>query len=160
MAFHQLITTQTVPADLDTVWHFISRPENLGRITPPHMGFHIITQAVPAVMYPGMIIGYKLSPLPGLRLTWVTEITHIREREYFVDEQRVGPYSMWHHEHKIEPVADGVLMTDIVSYQLPFGPLGSLAHGLFVKRQLQSIFEYRRQAVDALFGPDQRPAVG
>ena len=152
MAFYQLDCTQRIPVDLDTAWAFISRPENLKSITPDHMGFDIVTRDLPEVMYPGMIIEYRVRPLAGIPLRWVTEITHVQEKRYFVDEQRVGPYSMWHHEHFLEPIEGGVLMRDRVSYQPPLGPLGAIAHALFIRRQLRDIFEYRRLAVIRKFG--------
>ena len=116
------------------------------------MGFDITSGELPAKMYPGMIISYKVSPLLGIKMTWVTEITHVQEGAYFVDEQRVGPYALWHHEHFIEPIKGGVLMRDIVSYQPPMGFLGALANKLFIRRQLKGIFEYRYQAVEKMFG--------
>lgn len=152
MSFHQLSDLHYIPADLDTVWNFISRPENLKVITPADLGFEIVTQDLPELMYPGMIIEYRVTPIAGLRQRWVTEITHIREKEYFVDEQRVGPYAMWHHEHAVEAVSGGVKMKDTVSYKLPLGPLGEIAHILFVRRQLNAIFEYRRKALNEHFG--------
>ncbi len=152
MAFYQLRETQKIPADIDTVWDFISRPENLKRITPDHMGFEIHTPDLPALMYPGMIIEYTVSPLAGIPMRWVTEITQVRDKRYFIDEQRVGPYSMWHHEHAIEPIDGGVLMKDIVSYQPPFGIIGQLAHALFIRRQLEGIFAYREKALVEIFG--------
>jgi ligand-binding SRPBCC domain-containing protein len=103
-------------------------------------------------MYPGMIISYKVSPLLGIKLNWVTEITHVKEFEYFVDEQRIGPYSMWHHQHKIEPIQNGVLMTDIITYRPPFGIVGALANTLIIKKQLQQIFNYRAVALEQRFG--------
>ena len=99
-----------------------------------------------------MIIIYKVSPLLGIKLNWVTEITHVRDFEYFVDEQRVGPYSMWHHQHKIEPIEGGVLMTDIVTYQPPLGIFGALANKMFIRNQLQQIFDYRTIALEKRFG--------
>ena len=116
------------------------------------MGFTITSKLLSEKMYPGMIISYKVSPLLGIKMTWVTEITQVKEREYFVDEQRVGPYAMWHHEHKIESIEGGVLMTDIVSYQPPFGILGSLANCLLIKKQLKEIFDFRTVAVEKMFG--------
>ncbi len=138
--------------DLDTVWDFISQPENLEKITPDNMGFDILTPDLPDVMYPGMIIEYRVRPVAGIPLTWVTEITQVRDREYFVDEQRVGPYSMWHHEHRLEPIDGGVLMEDIVSYCPPLGILGQLAHALFIRRQLEGIFAYREKALVEAWG--------
>jgi ligand-binding SRPBCC domain-containing protein len=116
------------------------------------MGFEITTPDLPGVMYPGMIISYKVAPVLGIRMTWVTEITHIEEGRFFVDEQRLGPYAMWHHEHHLEPSEDGIIMTDIVTYKLPFGFLGKWMHRIFVKRQLIAIFEYRKEALMKRFG--------
>ncbi len=116
------------------------------------MGFIIRSNNGSEKMYPGMIISYTVSPILRIKLKWVTEITHVRENEYFVDEQRVGPYAMWHHQHKIEPIQGGVLMTDIITYQPPFGIFGVLANTLFIKKQLQNIFEYRMIALEKRFG--------
>jgi ligand-binding SRPBCC domain-containing protein len=152
MGFYQLHTTQKIPATIDQVWNFISSPANLKKITPEYMGFDIISKMTSEKMYPGMIISYKVSPVLKIKMTWVTEITQVKEKEYFVDEQRIGPYKIWHHEHKIEKINGGVLMTDIVSYQPPFGILGSLANSLFIKKQLREIFEYRTKAIEKEFG--------
>jgi ligand-binding SRPBCC domain-containing protein len=152
MGFYQLHKTQKIPATIDQVWDFISSPANLKKITPEYMGFNITSKLLSEKMYPGMIISYKVSPVLGIKMTWVTEITQVKEKEYFVDEQRVGPYSMWHHEHKIEPIEGGVLMTDIVSYQPPFGFLGSIANSILIKKQLKEIFDYRVTAVEKMFG--------
>jgi ligand-binding SRPBCC domain-containing protein len=116
------------------------------------MGFDITSEMLTPKMYPGMIISYKVSPILGIKMTWVTEITHVRDKEYFVDEQRVGTYAFWHHEHKIESIEEGVLMTDIVSYKPPFGLLGSIANLLFIKKQLQNIFDYRKKVIAKMFG--------
>lgn len=152
MGFYQLRTIQKIPSNVSEVWDFISSPANLKRITPDHMGFDIITPELPEKMYPGMIIAYKVSPFLGLKMTWVTEITHIREKAYFVDEQRVGPYSIWHHEHQIKSIDGGVLMTDIVSYKPPMGILGSIANELFIRKQLKTIFDFREKALVDIFG--------
>ena len=103
-------------------------------------------------IYPGMIISYKVKPLFRIPVDWVTEITHVREEEYFVDEQRIGPYRFWHHQHKITPVREGVLMNDIVTYQPPFGVMGALANALIIRKQLKLIFDYRREAIRRIFG--------
>ncbi len=137
---------------LNEVWDFISSPKNLKEITPEYMGFDITTKGLEEKMYPGMIISYKVKPLLGISTTWVTEITHVKNKEYFVDEQRVGPYNIWHHEHFIEEINNGVLMKDIVSYQPPFGILGSIANELMIKRKLEEIFEYRSQAIEKKYG--------
>lgn len=152
MGFYQLYKTQKIPATIEQVWDFISSPANLKKITPEYMGFNITSKLTGEKMYPGMIISYKVSPVFGIKMTWVTEITHVKEKEYFVDEQRIGPYRMWHHEHKIEPTEGGVLMTDIVSYKPPLGILGSIANAILIKKQLQEIFDYRTIAMEKMFG--------
>ena len=152
MGFYQLRTTQKVNASLDEVWDFISSPANLSKITPKYMGFDITTRNLPEKMYPGMIISYLVSPVLGIKTTWVTEITHVRDKVFFVDEQRVGPYTLWHHEHHVEIIPNGVLMTDIVSYKPPFGFLGSIANSLLIKSKLKEIFDFRTQAIEAIFG--------
>ncbi len=151
MAFYQLHEEQWLPAEIDEVWDFISSPGNLKVITPDYMGFDITSVGLPEKMYPGMIISYKVSPLLGIKMTWVTEITQVREKEFFVDEQRVGPYAMWHHQHHIKPHENGVLMTDIVTYQPPLGPIGAIANSLVIRKQLSEIFNYRRTAMERQF---------
>ncbi len=152
MAFYQFTATQKIPASVEQVWDFISSPKNLKEITPAYMGFEITGANLPEKMYPGMIISYKVSPLFGIKMTWVTEITHVENHRYFVDEQRMGPYAMWHHQHKIEAIEGGVLMTDIVSYQPPLGFLGVIANALFIRGKLKEIFDFRTVAVEKKFG--------
>ena len=152
MGFYQLHKMQKIPATPDEVWDFISSPANLKKITPKYMGFDIKSESLPPRMYPGMIISYKVSPIWGIKMTWVTEITHVKEKQYFVDEQRIGPYAMWHHEHKIEPIEGGTLMTDIVSYKPPLFFLGSIANSVLIKKQLREIFEYRKKAIGEMYG--------
>jgi len=152
MKIYQLEKKQKIPGTIEKVWDFISSPHNLKKISPSYMGFEITSNNLPEKMYPGMIISYKVSPLLGIKLTWVTEITHVKEKEFFVDEQRVGPYSMWHHQHKIEPIENGVLMSDIVTYKPPFGILGRLSNQLFIKSQLERIFDFRETALENIFG--------
>jgi len=152
MGFYQLKTKQQIPATIDEVWDFISNPGNLKKITPEYMGFDITSENGDEKMHPGMIISYKVSPVFGIKMNWVTEITHVKEKEYFVDEQRVGPYSMWHHKHRIEEIEGGVLMTDIVSYKPPFGFIGNIANSLLIKKQLKEIFDFRQKAVEEIFG--------
>lgn len=131
-------------------WDFFSSPGNLSKITPEHMGFRI-TSGTPGKMYEGQIITYKVSLFPGIRTNWVTEITQVSEGRYFVDEQRFGPYRMWHHVHLFEEQNGGVLMTDRVSYKLPLGLLGRMAHSLFVKNQLKQIFTFREACLSQIF---------
>lgn len=152
MGFYQFKRTQVIPASLDEVWDFISKPGNLKKITPDYMGFDITSGNADEEMHPGMIISYKVSPVFRIKMTWVTEITQMKEKEYFVDEQRVGPYKMWHHKHKIAPVDGGVLMTDIVSYKPPLGILGSIANQLLIRKQLKEIFDYRKKVVEEIYG--------
>jgi len=133
------------------IWDFISSPRNLKVITPEYMGFDITSGDLPEKMYEGMIISYKVRPVAGIRTDWVTEITHIREGSYFVDEQRIGPYALWHHQHIIEPIEKGVLMKDIVTYKPPFGVIGALANRLIIRKKLEEIFEYRRIVLEERF---------
>ena len=152
MPFYQLIKTQKIPATMEQVWEFMSNPANLQQITPSYMGFKITSISGNQGMYPGMIISYKVKPVLNLPITWVTEITHVKYLEFFVDEQRLGPYKMWHHQHKIEPIDGGVLMTDIVTYIPPFGFLGAIANTIFIENQLKNIFDFRKKAVEQIFG--------
>lgn len=152
MAFYQFYRAQVINASREEVWNFISSPANLKRITPEYMGFDIISPRTTDRMYEGMIISYIVSPFPGLKTKWVTEITHIRENEYFVDEQRIGPYSLWHHQHILEMIDEVLVMKDIVTYQPPFGLLGVLANKLFIRNKLEDIFDYRERAIDNYFG--------
>jgi len=148
---YTLEVTQFLKISLFEAWGFFSSPGNLAKITPERMGFEI-TSGTPAKMYPGQIITYKVSPFSGIKTNWVTEITHVAESRFFVDEQRFGPYQMWHHEHHFEVQDNGVLMTDRVSYKLPFGFLGRIVHSLFVKNQLKQIFVFREDCLEKMFG--------
>jgi ligand-binding SRPBCC domain-containing protein len=152
MAVYQFKTEQKIPASLDKVWDFISTPRNLSKITPSYMGFEITNEPISDKMYPGMIIMYKVSPLFGIKMTWVTEITHVVEKKFFVDEQRVGPYAIWHHQHKVSELSRGILMEDIVTYAPPLGIIGVLANDLMIKGKLKEIFDFRYQAVEKEFG--------
>ena len=152
MAFYQFRREQMIDEPIDAVWDFISSPKNLKEITPDYMGFDITTPDLPEKMYPGMIISYKVSPMLGIKMTWVTEITQVEDKKYFIDEQRIGPYKLWHHQHMLEETPQGVKMTDIVSYSPPFGILGAIANALFIKGKLNEIFDYRTLAVNRYFG--------
>lgn len=151
MAFYSIQSEQKLPISIDKAWDFFSTPENLNEITPDDMGF-TITNKPDKKMFPGQIITYKVSPLLGIKLDWMTEITYVKKNDYFVDEQRFGPYALWHHRHSFEIIDGGVLAKDEVNYKLPFGILGVIAHKLFVKKKLQSIFEYRKVKLEQLFG--------
>ncbi len=142
---------QSIKVSLDKAWDFFSSPANLQVITPSSLGFKIISQHHGEKMYPGQVIEYYISPLLSIPLYWMTEITHVEDKKYFVDEQRFGPYDLWHHQHHFKEVNGEVEMTDIVHYKLPFWFLGDIAHELFVKKQLQEIFDYRVKKVEELF---------
>ena len=151
MKIHTVKYEQFVPVDLATAWDFFSSPKNLAKITPQHMGFQITNKYEVGKMYPGMLITYKVSPLLGIKLDWCTEITHVKDHVYFVDEQRFGPYAMWHHQHHFEVVEGGVMMTDIVDYAISFGLLGSIVNVLLVKNAVKEIFEFRKHKIVELF---------
>jgi ligand-binding SRPBCC domain-containing protein len=148
---HRFACQQRLALALPDAWEFFSRPENLARITPANLGFEV-TSALPERMYAGMIVTYRVQPFGGLRVPWVTEITQVREPEFFVDEQRSGPYRLWHHQHQFRVIDGGVEMTDLVHYQLPFGRLGDLLAGGAVARRVAAIFAYRQQVLAQLFG--------
>jgi ligand-binding SRPBCC domain-containing protein len=148
---YSIKTVQVLKISLDEAWAFFSSPKNLQKITPQKLGFQIISKHHGEKMYPGQIIEYKVSPILGIPLYWMTEITHVEDRKYFVDEQRFGPYQLWHHQHHFKETAEGVEMTDIVHYKLPLGILGDIANVLMVKKQLKEIFDYRYQVVEKLF---------
>lgn len=152
MGFYQLKKQIELKAGIDDVWEFISNPANLKKITPDYMGFDITSGDLPDIIYEGLIISYIVAPVAGIKTQWVTEITHVEENKYFVDEQRVGPYKMWHHQHFLSETDNGTLMSDIVSYKPPMGFLGSVANYLVISRKLDEIFEYRTRAVTELFG--------
>ena len=156
MKLYQLYAKQILPISKKEAWDFLSDPKNLQVITPQHMGFEILSGGE-RPMFPGQIIQYIVQPFPFFKTRWVTEITHVVEEEYFVDEQRFGPYKLWHHKHFIKPVEMGVEMEDVIDYKLPFGILGQMAHPLIIKKQLQQIFHFREQKLKELFGtiPDQ-----
>jgi ligand-binding SRPBCC domain-containing protein len=148
---YTLESNQMINANIKTVWDFMSAPKNLAVLTPEYMGFEVLSKFEDTKMYPGQIIEYHVSPLFKVKLHWVTEITHVKENEYFVDEQRFGPYSFWHHQHFLKETSGGVLMSDIVHYKLPLGLLGKAANALFVKKQLKQIFDFRFKRVNEIF---------
>ncbi len=142
---------QIISANLPEVWEFFSSPENLKNITPPQLGFRLLTKSFSNTIYPGQIIEYKIKPLRGVPLYWMTEITHVEPMEFFIDEQRIGPYSLWHHQHHFKETDNGVEMTDIVHYKIPLWFIGDLANSLFVKKQLGKIFDYRKEVTENTF---------
>lgn len=151
MKVYSLTRTQILPITMREAWDFFSAPRNLSSITPAHMRFEIMESTGGSKMYPGQIIKYKVSVLPWVRVSWVTEITHVSEPVFFVDEQRFGPYRWWHHQHHFREVPGGVEMKDEVNYAVPFGFLGRIAHWAFVSRQLNSIFDFRFRVLAEFF---------
>lgn len=152
MSFYTLRRTQFLPISLDQAWDFFSSPDNLRAITPEYMDFNVTSIQPTPKMYEGQIITYTVKPVLGIPMRWMTEITHVESPVYFVDEQRIGPYVIWHHEHHFIPKNGGVEMTDIVNYVLPFGIFGRIAHALFIRKQLEGIFDYRIQVLEKKFG--------
>lgn len=151
MKIYTLEKKVILKSDLETIWDFFSSPYNLNEITPPDMSFEILTDIKGKKMFPGMIINYKVRPLFNIPLRWTTEITHCEDKKYFVDEQRFGPYSFWHHLHKFESVEGGIQMTDLVHYGLPFGPIGTLTNQWYVEKRLKEIFEFRNEIIQQRF---------
>ncbi len=147
---HTLHREQIIPSSAEIVWTYFATPRNLNEMTPPDMDFEFIFGGSEP-MYAGQIIAYKVAILPGVRIRWLTQITHVESGCRFIDEQRAGPYRLWIHEHRFEPISQGVRMTDHVTYTLPFGPLGDLVHALYIQRRLEQIFDYRRDKVHTLF---------
>lgn len=145
-------TIQKIPTSVEESWKFFSTPNNLKHITPSNLGFNIISKHHGETMYAGQIIEYKVSPILGIPLYWMTEITHVANQKYFVDEQRFGPYCLWHHQHHFKAIEGGIEMIDIVHYKLPLFFLGDLANFFFVKSQIKKIFEYRFTAIEKKFG--------
>ena len=151
MKIYTKSSKQNLPISVDEAWSFLSNPVNLKTITPPYMGFNILSGA-DKDMYAGQIIQYIVTPVLGIKAKWVTEITHVIDKKYFVDEQRFGPYAFWHHKHFIREIHGGVEMEDIIDYKVPMGILGQLAHPILVKPKLNEIFEYRRKKLIEMFG--------
>lgn len=153
MRLYRILSRQQLPTTLEQAWDFCSTPRNLPAITPEWLHF-TVTSDVPDRMYPGLAMTYSITPVPFWRVEWLTVITAIDEGRNFVDEQRTGPYRLWHHEHRFEPVDGGVEMRDVVHYALPLDPLSRPLHDYLVRRQLQDVFEYRFRSLARLFGPD------
>jgi ligand-binding SRPBCC domain-containing protein len=150
MKIYQLKTIQNLPIGIDEAWEFFSNPKNLSVITPEWLNFKV-TSKLPDKMYAGMIISYKVHPVLGIPNNWVTEITHVKEPNYFVDEQRFGPYKLWHHQHHFKETDNGMEMTDIVNYALPFDPLSRPLNSLLVAKKVKQIFKYREKKLKELF---------
>ncbi len=148
---HYLHREQMIPAPREEVWRYFCDPKNLNEITPPDMNFEICVGGE-AQMYAGQLIEYRVEFIRGLRSLWLTEIAHVRPGEYFVDEQRVGPYRFWYHEHRFEAHPAGTKMIDHVTYVIPFGWLGDMLNALWIRNRLKAIFDFRQQKITSLFG--------
>lgn len=151
MKIYRLHKKQNLPITVEQAWDFLSSPKNLKTITPDYMGFNILSGA-DRPMFAGQIIQYIVTPVMGIKTKWVTEITHVKDKSYFVDEQRFGPYALWHHKHFINKIDGGVEMEDIIDYKVPMGILGQLVHPIIVKPKLEEIFNYRTKKLEELFG--------
>lgn len=151
MKLYSIHTKQKFPITIDTAWEFFSDPKNLNTITPDSMKF-ITLSGDDKKMFSGQIIHYKISPFPFITMQWVTEITHVEDKKFFVDEQRFGPYAFWHHKHFFTEIEGGILMEDIVHYKVPFGIIGQLFHPLLVRPKLEEIFTFRKQKLTKIFG--------
>src|SRR6056297_1673489 len=149
---YQLRKKQKIPISIDKAWTFFSNPENLGRITPASMKFKILSRSDAGDMYPGMIITYRLSPMFKIQIKWTTEITQVKEKVYFIDNQINGPYKIWHHEHRFKAISKGVEMEDILYYDLSWGILGKLAYRIYIRQIVDEIFNFRSQKIKELFG--------
>ncbi len=149
---YSLKTVQKLPVTIEEAWDFFSMPANLKEITPAHLDFRIISKHHGERMYPGQIIEYKVKPILGIPLYWMTEITQVVDHQFFIDEQRYGPYSLWHHQHHFKEIEGGVEMTDIVHYRVPFWILGDIANAILVKGELRKIFAHRFEIAEKILG--------
>jgi len=154
MKIYHLTQKQFLPITLGEAWSFFSNPHNLGDITPAGLRFQIKNISLASNIYEGQIIHYTIRILPFVWVTWLTEITKVKHHTYFIDDQRVGPYALWHHQHHFREVDGGVEMLDAVTYAVPFGILGIIAHRVFVRRQLRGIFSHRRNVLEKKFKAD------
>jgi len=151
MSVYSLKKTQFIPISLDAAWDFFSHPKNLAVMTPEYLNLKFTNELYGDEMYPGQVMTYNVRPVLGIPMFWMTEITHVVPKKFFVDEQRFGPYAMWHHQHHFEEVEGGVMMTDLIHYKAPLGFLGDIAVALFIKKQLEGIFAFRKTKVEELF---------
>ncbi|HSD64745.1 MAG TPA: SRPBCC family protein [Ignavibacteriaceae bacterium] len=154
MKIYRLDYSQLLPISRTECWKFFSDPQNLQKITPPEMNFKIKSELSPEI-YPGQIIIYQIKLFPGLKLKWVTEITHVNEENYFVDEQRFGPYKFWHHQHLFKEVDEGMKINDIVHYSIAPGFLGRIMNKLFIRSKLENIFKFRKEYLNEMFKINQ-----
>jgi ligand-binding SRPBCC domain-containing protein len=150
MKVHMLEREQFIPQPIDEVFAFFSHAENLEEITPGFLSFRILSVDPPQLRR-GTLIRYRLAWHGLFPLRWTTEITHWEPPHFFADSQLSGPYRLWRHEHSFKSRGTGTQMNDIVRYSLPFGPLGVVAHSAVVRRDVESIFDFRAQRIRELF---------
>tara|TARA_Y100001968_G_C19316320_1_gene696882 strand:- start:462 stop:926 length:465 start_codon:yes stop_codon:yes gene_type:complete len=151
MSYTEIKRKQLIKTDIDSLWNFISSPKNLEKITPKWMKFKITSKNEDKIIFPGMIIKYKITPLLNIPLKWVTEITSVKEKVSFIDQQHKGPYKEWIHEHKLESTPKGIIMYDTIKYIPPFGIIGKITNWMFIRRRVNKIFDYRRQVLNEIF---------
>ena len=151
MSHTRIERSQVVKTDLDSLWNFMSSPKNLSKITPKYMDFKITSNNQDEKIYPGMIISYKVTPLLKIPITWITEITQVKEKTFFVDEQKIGPYKIWIHKHIFKELDEGILITDIITYIPRFGFVGKIANRIFIKNRVNYIFDYRKEIIEKIF---------
>jgi len=148
---HRLYREQQLNCDIETAWKFFSSANNLAVITPKDMNFTVLTKLENDEIYKGMLIDYTVSPILKIPMKWQTQITQVDFQKSFTDFQQKGPYKLWNHFHEFIPNENGVLIKDTVSYELPMGFLGEIAHKLFVKSKLKNIFDFRHEVLEVMF---------
>ncbi len=151
MSIFQYKTEQFLPISIDKAWDFFSSPKNLSLITPPEMDFKILTQLNGKEIYEGMLIDYTVKPLLGIAMHWQTKICNVEKNKVFADTQLKGPYKLWEHTHTFKEIEGGVLMNDVINYELPLGFIGNIAHSLFIKNKIENIFVYRKKVLEKIF---------
>jgi ligand-binding SRPBCC domain-containing protein len=156
MKLERLHTIQRLPVQIEEAWDFFTSPKNVGLITPPWLDFRMISDP-PEYLHPGTLVASEIRPVPGISIQWISEITHIRPPHFYITEQRVGPFKLWHHEHYFRVAEEGIEVEDIVYYGLYLGPVGSLAHDLYVRKKLHEVFTHRARAIEQRFGSIGRP---
>jgi ligand-binding SRPBCC domain-containing protein len=149
MKLHRIHRRQVIPISIIEAWKFFSNPVNLSRITPPWLNLTVISD-IPRSMHSGMIISYRITPLIRVPTLWISEITHVNMPTYFVDEQRLGPFRFWHHQHLFKEVGRNVEMQDLVNYVMPLGPIGEMVHTISMRKKVEAIFDFRQKALERI----------
>jgi len=155
LKIHRIQQSQFLPLTLDEAWLFFATPKNLEAMTPPFLNFRILSD-VPDVVHSGLMIEYRIRAVFGIPMRWLTEIKHVEKRTRFVDEQRIGPFPFWYHEHRFEAVEGGIVMEDEVHYVMPWSILGGFIHWVFIRRRLLEIFRFRKCYLTERFADSAR----